>query len=142
MLTQKTNVSVQYIKFTSVLLCFIAHYEVYCLQPQVIQRTCYCLIHILFFYNCLYIFKSKGSRCQYILCTAFPLASEGYLLFHYTLNASVLNVEDFVSLSCVGKVLCRYIGLLSVKCMLLLPMQCLVCMQSRFLTFICQYSWN
>jgi hypothetical protein len=91
---------------------------------------------------CLYFFNSEGSRCQYILTIACPLASEGYLLFHYTLNAPVLNVEDFVSLSCVEKVFCRYMGMLSVECMLLHHIQCLVYMQSPFLIFVCQYSWN
>jgi hypothetical protein len=63
------------------------------------------------------------------LCTACPLASEGYLLFHYTLNAPALNVEDIVSLSCVEKVFCRYMAMLSVECMLVLHMQCLGYMQ-------------
>jgi len=124
-LTQKTNTSVQNIEFTSVLLCFIAHYVIYSLQPQDIQRAFCCVMHILLLYMCLYIFNSEGSRCRYILCTACPLASEGYLLFHYTLNAAVLNVEDFVSLSCLVKVFCRYMGMLSVECMLVLHMQCL-----------------
>jgi len=62
-LTQKTNVLVQNIKFTSILLCFIAHYAIYSLQPQVIQHTFCCVIHILLFYMCLYIFNSEGSRC-------------------------------------------------------------------------------
>jgi len=87
-------------------------------------------------------FNSEGSKCQYVLCTACPLAFEGYLIFHYTLNAPVLNVEDFVSLSCVEKVICGYMGMLSVECMLVLHMQCLVYLQSRFQIFICQYSWN
>jgi hypothetical protein len=89
-----------------------------------------------------YIFNSEGSRCQHILCTACPLASEGYLLVHYTLNALVQNVDDFISLSCVEKVFCRYIGMLSVECMLVLRMQWLVCRQFWFLIFMCQYSWN
>ena len=142
MLTRKTSVCVQNMKFTSVLLCFIAHYTIYSLQPQVVQHTCCCVIHILLFYICLYIFNSEDVRCQYILCTACLLASEGYLLYHYNFNAPVLNVEDFISLNCVEKIFCRFMGMLFVECMLVLHMQCLVYMQSQLLIFICWYSWN
>lgn len=90
----------------------------------------------------LYIFNSEGNRCQHIFCTACLLASKSYLLVHYTLNAPVLNLEDFVSLSCVEKVFCRNMGMLSVEWMLVLCMLCLVDRQFWFLIFICQYSWN
>jgi hypothetical protein len=100
-----------------------------------------CNLHFTLIYLFIH-FNSEGSRCQYAFCTACQLAFEGYQIFHYTLNAPILNIEDFVSLSCVEKVICGYMGMLSVECMLVLHMQCLVYLQSWFQIFICQYSWN
>jgi hypothetical protein len=43
--TRKTNVSVQNIKFTCFVLCFIAQYAIYNLQPQAIQHVLFCNPH-------------------------------------------------------------------------------------------------
>jgi hypothetical protein len=48
------------------------------------------------------------------------LVSEGYRIVHPTHNFPVLNMEDFVSLSCVEEVVCRYMGMLFVECILVL----------------------